>query len=53
MPAGLLEELTAPGAQEIRLDEVARCRRHAADRAFDDGAVVEEIATQLLELSSR
>ena len=49
VPDGLLAALTAPPV--IRLDEVARARRHAADRAFDDGAVVVEIAEQLLSLS--
>lgn len=54
LPTGLLERLTAPGGKvEIRLDEVARARQHMAERAFDDGAVVEEIAGQLLALSAR
>jgi hypothetical protein len=51
LPAGLLEELAASGRQAIRPNEVARGRRHAASRVFDDGDVVEEIATQLLALS--
>lgn len=53
MPVGLLEQLTASSAQEIRLDEVARARQHVADRAYDDGDVIIEIATQLLSLSAR
>ena len=53
LPVGLLEALTTSGSQELRVDEVARGRRHAAARTFDDGAVVEEIASPLLEFSSR
>jgi hypothetical protein len=55
VPAGLLEELRAEATtanQAIRDGEVARARQHAADRAYDDGAVVEEIAEQLLSLSA-
>lgn len=52
VPVGLLEELTAGSAHEIRLDDVARARQHADDRAYDDGAVIEEIASQLLALSA-
>ena len=51
VPAGLVEELASPDRSVIRLDEVARGRRRAADRAYDDGAVVAEIASQLLLLS--
>ena len=51
VPAGLLDELRATPV--IRLDEVARGRQHAADRTYEDGAVVVEIATQLLTLSAR
>ena len=50
LPLGLLEHL-ATSAQDIRVDGVARGRRCAADRAYDDRAVVEEIASQLLLLS--
>ena len=50
VPEGLLAELTATPV--IRLDEVERGRRHAADRAYDDGDVVVEIAAQLLSLSA-
>ena len=50
VPDGLLEELRATPV--IRLDEVAKGRQHAADRAYEDGAVVVEIATQLLTLSA-
>jgi hypothetical protein len=49
---GLLETLTATSSAEIRVEEVARGRRHAADRAYDDGAVVEAIAGELLVLSA-
>lgn len=49
VPDGLLAMLTEPSV--IRLDEVARGRRHAADRAYEDGDVVVEIAVQLLSLS--
>jgi hypothetical protein len=52
LPVGLLESLTATSAQEIRVDEVARGRRSVASRAYEDGAVVEEIASQLLTLSA-
>ena len=50
VPAGLLAELTA--IPVIRLVEVERGRRHAADRAYEDGDVVVEIAAQLLLLSA-
>lgn len=50
VPVGLLERLNAPAV--IRLDEVARGRQYAAERAYDDGDVVVEIATQLLSLSA-
>ena len=50
VPDGLLDELRA--IPVIRLDEVARGRQHAADRAYEDGDVVVEIATQLLTLSA-
>jgi hypothetical protein len=53
LPQGLLAELAAPTGGRIRRDEVDRARRHAAARTFDDGEVVEEIATQLLALSVR
>jgi hypothetical protein len=53
VPQGLLEELTRPGAAAIRPFEVARGRQAAVERAFDDGAVVDEIASQLLLLSAR
>ena len=52
MPVGLLEELTEQATPEIRVHEVARARRRAADRAYDDGAVVAEIASRLLTLSA-
>lgn len=50
VPEGLLAELSAPAV--VRLVEVERGRRHAADRAYDDGDVVDEIAVQLLSLSA-
>ena len=50
VPEGLLEALRAEPV--VRLDEVERGRRHAADRAYEDGDVVNEIATQLLTLSA-
>ena len=51
LPEGLLAELAAPPVAGARRAEVARARRHAADRSYDDGRVVDEIATQLLALS--
>lgn len=51
IPAGLLAELTVPGVHAIRAREVARGRLQAASRVFDDGRVVDEIASQLLLLS--
>ena len=55
LPHGLIEELARPagGPASIRPVEVARGRRRAFERAFDDGAVVDEIASRLLVLSSR
>jgi hypothetical protein len=47
----LLAELAEPGPHTIRPTEVARGRRHAASRVFDDGEVVVEVASQLLLLS--
>ena len=47
----LLADLSTHVAGAIRPDEVARARRHAVDRTYDDGAVVEEIAVQILLLS--
>ena len=52
LPAGLLAELAAPLAEPIRRREVDRAREHAAARSYEDGDVVEEIASQLLALSS-
>lgn len=52
LPDGFVEELVARPPAEIRPSEVARARRRAEARAFDDGEVVEEIASQLLQLSS-
>lgn len=49
VPEGLLKALVARPDSPIRRDEVARARRHAADRRFDDGAVRAEIASQLLD----
>lgn len=51
IPAGLLEKLTGAPPAQIRLDEVARARRRAVARAFDDDEVYEEIASQLLQMS--
>ena len=51
LPEGLLAELATPPRDGIRPEEVARGRRHAAERAYDEGEVVEEIASQLLLLS--
>ena len=51
VPAGLVEELAASPAG-IRPAEVARGRRRAVARCYDEGEVVEEIATQLLLMSS-
>lgn len=50
-PAGLVEELSDM-PNEIRTAEVARARQRAMERCFDDGAVVEEIAAQLLLIST-
>ncbi len=52
LPAGLLEQLTAGPTVTLRAAHVARARRHAAVRAFDDREVVVEIASQLLLLSA-
>jgi hypothetical protein len=51
IPASLLAELVGPGLHAIRPSEVARGRQQAACRRFDDGRVVDEIASQLLLLS--
>ena len=51
VPSGLLDALATPPV--IRLNEVARARRQAADRAYDDGEVVVRIAERLLSLSER
>lgn len=51
VPEGLLADLTSPAGDRIRLDEVARARRHAAARAYDEPPVVDEIAAQILLLS--
>lgn len=51
LPDGLLAALTKPSV--IRLDEVARARRHVADRTYDNGHVAVEVARQLLSLSVR
>ena len=48
---GLVTDLTGPDSSSRRLDHVAQARRHAEARAYDDGAVVQEIASQLLLLS--
>lgn len=50
-PEGLLAGLRSFPDGAIRPEEVARARRHAAARTFDDGAVVEEIAAQILLFS--
>ena len=49
LPAGLVEELSD---RRIRSEEVARARRRAVARCFDEGEVVEEIAFQLLLISA-
>ena len=51
LPEGLLEVLAATPCADIRPEEVARARRHVEERCYDDGAVVREIASQLLQLS--
>lgn len=51
LPEGLLDDLATPAPSGIRRAEVDRARRHVADRSYDDGRVVDEIATQLLALS--
>ena len=48
---GLLADLSTTLRDRVRSDEVARARRHAAARAYDEPPVVEEIATQILLLS--
>jgi hypothetical protein len=48
---GLLADLSTAFRDRIRADEVARARRHAAARAYEQAPVVEEIATQILLLS--
>jgi hypothetical protein len=53
VPRGLLEALARPSDECIRAYEVARGRRRAVERAFDDGDVVDEIASRLLVLSSQ
>ncbi|HUP87064.1 MAG TPA: hypothetical protein VM143_15535 [Acidimicrobiales bacterium] len=52
LPSGLLDDLVAVPPAGSRVDEVARARRLAEVRAFDDGAVVEAIASELLLLSA-
>jgi hypothetical protein len=52
IPTGLLEALSRPAAEPIRAFEVARGRRRAFERAYDDGDVVDEIASRLLVLST-
>lgn len=51
VPHHLLADLSKPSGDRIRSVEVARARRHAEARAFDDAPVVEEIAHQILLLS--
>jgi hypothetical protein len=51
LPDGLMEELSSTDGDQIRPDEVARARRQAVARAFDDRHVCEEIASQMLHLS--
>ena len=51
LPEGLLAELATPVPSGTRRAELARARRHVADRSYDDGRVVDEIAVQLLALS--
>lgn len=51
VPEGLLAGLSPSTGDPIRPDEVARARRHAAARAYDERPVVEEIAAQILLLS--
>jgi hypothetical protein len=53
VPRGLLEALAQPPDARIRAYEVARGRQRAVDRAYDDGDVVDEIASRLLVLSSQ
>ena len=53
VPRGLLEALAQTDHAAVRPYEVARGRLRAIERAFDDGDVVDEIATRLLVLSSR
>ena len=52
LPADLPLAQLAAQLEEVRTDRVARGRRHAVARCFDDRAVVQEIASQLLILSS-
>ena len=52
VPQGLLEELSRSGDEGVRAFEVARGRRRAFERAYDDGDVVDEIASRLLVLST-
>jgi hypothetical protein len=52
IPKGLLEQLAGASPDEIRPIEVARARRRAVARAFDNVRVCEEIASQLLLLST-
>ncbi len=51
VPEGLLARLAVWPPDPVRPAEVARGRRRARDRAYDDGDVVREIASQLLLLS--
>jgi hypothetical protein len=53
VPRGLLEALARPDHVGVRAYEVARGRQRAVERAFDDGEVVDEIASRLLVLSSQ
>ena len=52
IPPGRVEGLAArTPTGEVRPAAVARARDRAVNRAYDDGAAVDEIAEQLLALS--
>lgn len=53
LPPAVLAALWAEGDDDTRRADIARARRSAADRAFDDDDVVDVIARRLLAFSRR
>lgn len=55
LPEGLLEQLVGgqePTSDGVRQARVARGRRHARYRTFDNTDVVRQVATELLRVSA-